>query len=154
MPDSLFVVARHLLSIMVKLKVQNLVLTLYTGEKICDPLTDEITKILGNSLLNGRDILLEVHVDDYPRLRSFQRRIGQLFGVKQVNQQYYKNGKASFFLKFTGSTQTLADIVSTTYFMDIQVTIIELSSDIKRYGNDEKYCSFIKRPYSSNYGFF
>ncbi len=100
------------------------------GEKICDPLTDEITKIWGNSLLNGRDILLEVHVDDYPRLRSFQRRISQLFGVKQVNQQYYKNGKACFLLKFTGSSQTLADIISTTYFMDIQVKIIELSGDM------------------------
>ena len=66
------------------------------GENICEPLTDEITKIWGNSLLNGRDILLEVSVEDYLKLRNFQRRIGYLFGVKQVNQQYYKNGKAVF----------------------------------------------------------
>lgn len=99
------------------------------GENICEPLTDEITKIWGNSLLNGRDILLEVSVEDYLKLRNFQRRIGYLFGVKQVNQQYYKNGKAVFLLKFTGSSQTLADIISTTYFMDVKVEIIELSSD-------------------------
>lgn len=100
------------------------------GENISNLLIDEVTKVWGASLLNGRDILLEVSVDDYMKLKDFKRRISHLFGVRQVNQQYFKDGKALFLLRFTGSAQTLADIISTTYFMDIQVRIAELSNDI------------------------
>ncbi|MFQ5688520.1 MAG: hypothetical protein ACE5GV_17880, partial [Candidatus Scalindua sp.] len=82
------------------------------------------------SLLNGRDIFLEVSVDDYMKLKDFKRRVSQLFGVRQVNHQYFKDGIALFLLRFTGSTQTLADIISTTYFMDIKAVITELSNDV------------------------
>ena len=100
------------------------------GEKISGLLINEITKVWGASLLNGRDVILEVSVDDYMKLKDFKRRISQLFGVRQVNQQSFKNGKALFRLRFTGSPQTLADIISTTYFMDMKVRITELSSDV------------------------
>ena len=100
------------------------------GENISGLLIDEITKVWGSSLLNGRDISLEISVNDYMKLKDFKRRIGHLFGIKQVNQKYFKDGKALFLLKFTGSAQTLADIISTTYFMDIKVAIAELSNDV------------------------
>lgn len=100
------------------------------GENISSLLIDEITKVWGSSLLNGRDIFLEVSVDDYMKLKDFKRRVSQLFGVRQVNHQYFKDGIALFLLRFTGSTQTLADIISTTYFMDIKAVITELSNDV------------------------
>jgi hypothetical protein len=100
------------------------------GENISGLLIDEITKVWGASLLNGRDINLEISVNDYKKLKDFKRRVSQLFGVRQVNQQYFKDNKALFLLRFTGSAQTLADIISTTYFMDIQVKITELSNDV------------------------
>ncbi|MFQ5964231.1 MAG: hypothetical protein ACE5KZ_08115 [Candidatus Scalinduaceae bacterium] len=100
------------------------------GENISSLLIDEITIVWGSSLLNGRDINLEISVNDYNKLKDFKRRISYLFGVRHVNQQYFKDSKALFLLKFTGSAQTLADIISTTYFMDIEVTITELSNDV------------------------
>lgn len=101
------------------------------GENISGLLIDEITKVWGSSLLNGRDIQLEVSVNDYNKLKDFKRRVSYLFGVRHVNQQYFKDGKALFLLRFTGSAQTLADIIiSTTYFMDIEAVITEISSDI------------------------
>jgi ABC-type uncharacterized transport system auxiliary subunit len=100
------------------------------GENISNLLIDEITQVWGSSLLNGRDISLEVSVDDYSKLKDFEKRVSHLFGVKQVNQKYFKDGNALFILKFTGSAQTLAEIVSTTYFMDIKVAITEISNDI------------------------
>ena len=100
------------------------------GEDISDLLIDEIIKAWGSSLLNGRDISLEVSVDDYAKLKDFKKRVSHLFGVKQISQKYFKDGKALFLLKFTGSAQTLAEIISTTYFMDIKVAIAELSNDV------------------------
>jgi len=100
------------------------------GEDISDLLIDEIIKAWGSSLLNGRDISLEVSVDDYTKLKDFKKRVSHLFGVKQISQKYFKDGKALFLLKFTGSAQTLAEIISTTYFMDIKVAIAELSNDV------------------------
>ena len=100
------------------------------GENISGLLIDEITKVWGSSLLNGRDISLEVSVDDYTKLKDFKKRVSHLFGVKQISQKYFKDGKALFLLKFTGSAQTLAEIISTTYFMDIKVAIAELSNDV------------------------
>ena len=100
------------------------------GEDISDLLIDEIIKAWGSSLLNGRDISLEVSVDDYTKLKDFEKRVSHLFGVKQISQKYFKDGKALFLLKFTGSAQTLAEIISTTYFMDIKVAIAELSNDV------------------------
>lgn len=100
------------------------------GENISSLLIDEITIVWGSSLLNGRDINLEISVNDYNKLKDFKRRISYLFGVRHVNQQYFKDGKSLFLLKFTGSAQTLADIISTTYFMDIKVIITELSNDV------------------------
>jgi hypothetical protein len=100
------------------------------GEDISNLLIDEITNVWGSSLLNGRDINLEVSVDDYTILKDFKKRVSHLFGVKHISQKYFKDGKALFLLKFTGSAQTLADIISTTYFLDIEVAITEISSDI------------------------
>ena len=100
------------------------------GEDNSDLLIDEIIKAWGSSLLNGRDISLEVSVDDYTKLKDFKKRVSHLFGVKQISQKYFKDGKALFLLKFTGSAQTLAEIISTTYFMDIKVAIAELSNDV------------------------
>lgn len=100
------------------------------GENVSSLLIDEITIVWGSSLLNGRDINLEISVNDYNKLKDFKRRVSHLFGVRHVNQQYFKDGKALFILRFTGSAQTLADIISTTYFMDIKVIITELSDNV------------------------
>ena len=57
---------------------------------------------------------LSLHVSYYSKMRKFK-----LFSNIEIPIH-----------KFTGSAQTLADIISTTYFMDIEVVITEISNDV------------------------
>jgi hypothetical protein len=59
----------------------------------------------------------------YEDLMGLRRRMEGLYGVKKVIQRTFEEGEALLEVHFTGSSATLADLISTTDFGDLTLLI-------------------------------
>ncbi|KMP10548.1 hypothetical protein UZ36_07245 [Candidatus Nitromaritima sp. SCGC AAA799-C22] len=94
-----------------------------TGETITPHLVHNLAEKWNSELLNGRDVTMEVVSQDYESFNKFRNRVEKIFGVVSVVSKTFENGRGQIDLKFTGSPQTLADLIVITDFYDFKVTI-------------------------------
>ena len=74
-------------------------------------------------LLNGRRLEISIIDVSYGDLIKLRHRLDGIYGVRNVIQRKFEEGEALLEAYFTGSSQTLADLISTTNFRDIVILI-------------------------------
>jgi hypothetical protein len=100
-----------------------------TGQEMATQLLTDIVEKWSAATLNGREVTLRLEVADYARLQRFRKRLGRIFGVKKATQKSFAGTTATLEVTFTGSTEMLADLISSTTFPDLQVHIKAFAAD-------------------------
>jgi len=94
--------------------------------KLIDAYVEKISRAWSNLLLNGRSLDLSVSGVSYTDLMELRQRLGQIFGVKDIIQREFESGRALLEVYFTGSSQTLADLIAITKFPNMETVTTEV----------------------------
>jgi hypothetical protein len=81
------------------------------AKQLAPQLIEAITDKWQSALTDGRTLELNVQADNYSSIQQFSRYLGRTFGVKKVDLKCFKSGTANFLVRFTGQTNTLADLL-------------------------------------------
>jgi len=90
---------------------------------LTDSFVEKITEAWSDFLLNGRLIEISIANVSYEDLIKLRRHLDGIYGVRNVIQRKFEEGEALLEVYFTGSSQTLADLIFTTNFRDMVVLI-------------------------------
>ena len=87
---------------------------------------EKISSAWSDLLLNGRPLDVSVSGVSYTDLMELRQRIGQMFGVKDIIQREFESGRGLLEVYFTGSSQTLADLIAMTDFGNMKMVTTEV----------------------------
>jgi len=90
---------------------------------LTDAFVEKITEAWSDFLLNGRRLEISIIDVSYGDLIKLRHRLDGIYGVRNVIQRKFEEGEALLEAYFTGSSQTLADLISTTAFRDMVILI-------------------------------
>jgi hypothetical protein len=94
--------------------------------KLIDTYVEKISQTWSDLLLNGRPIELSVTGVSYKNLIKLRHRLNRMYGVRNIIQRKFEDDRALLEVYFTGSSQTLADLIATTNFADMEMMITEV----------------------------
>lgn len=96
---------------------------------LLEQLVKEIVHAWSDMLLNGRSIEVYVNNIRYENIMDLEKRLRGIFGVRDVLLRKFENSTAMLEVRFTGSSQTLADLIAMTEFGEQNVDITEVKSN-------------------------
>jgi len=99
------------------------------AETLAPEMIDSVAEIWGREVTSGRDIELTVGVSDYKNATVFTKYLGRVFGVKKVDLKSFQDGKAHYIVRFTGQSQTLADLILKMPLWNFEVSVQGIAAD-------------------------
>lgn len=91
--------------------------------KLVNSFIERISEAWSDLLLNGRLITVSVTGVSYKKLINLRDHLNGIFGVREVVQRKFEKGVALMEVRFTGSSTTLADLISKTDFRNVSVIV-------------------------------